>query len=214
MATTYDKASLVMIPSGVKESKLYSIKPTSGDGDFTFSRGTDTATRVNSSGLIEKERGNEILQSNQFDTNWSVSVASITGGQPDKDGGSTAWLLSKTGGAYGGIYQTNTLNAGVWNVSLYMKAGTNNFGSIRLSTGGSNDIRRKVDLTTGAITAASASTATPIAESATDVGGGWWRFSFSGNMATGSITINLYAGDTADTTGNIYIQDAMLHAGS
>ena len=75
MATTYDKASLVMIPSGVKESKLYSIKPTDGSGDFTFSRGTDTATRVNSSGLIEKERGNEILQSNQFDTNWSVMVS-------------------------------------------------------------------------------------------------------------------------------------------
>ena len=58
MASLYDSASLVMIPSGVKDGKAYSIKPTDGSGDFTFSRGTDTATRVNASGLIEKERGN------------------------------------------------------------------------------------------------------------------------------------------------------------
>ena len=68
MASLYDSASLVMIPSGVKESKLYSIKPTDGTGDFTFTRGTDTATRVNSAGLIEKETQNLLLQSNQFDT--------------------------------------------------------------------------------------------------------------------------------------------------
>jgi hypothetical protein len=32
MASIYDKASLVMIPSGSKEGKLYSQKPTNGDG--------------------------------------------------------------------------------------------------------------------------------------------------------------------------------------
>ena len=63
MASLYDSASLVMIPSGVKEDKLYSIKPTNGDGDFTFSRGSDIeATRVNSSGLIEKAKVNLLLQ--------------------------------------------------------------------------------------------------------------------------------------------------------
>ena len=63
MASLYDSASLVMIPSGVKDGKAYSIKPTDGSGDFTFSRGTDTATRVNASGLIEKERSNQLLNS-------------------------------------------------------------------------------------------------------------------------------------------------------
>jgi hypothetical protein len=48
----FDDASLVLIPDGAKDSKLYSIKPTDGSGDFTFSRST-TATRVNESGLIE-----------------------------------------------------------------------------------------------------------------------------------------------------------------
>jgi hypothetical protein len=48
----FDEASLVLIPDGAKASKLYSVKPTDGSGDFTFSRST-TATRVNDSGLIE-----------------------------------------------------------------------------------------------------------------------------------------------------------------
>lgn len=48
----YDKASIALIPSGTKASKLYSVLPANGDGDFTHSRGS-TATRVNKDGLIE-----------------------------------------------------------------------------------------------------------------------------------------------------------------
>ena len=51
----WNDASLVMIPSGYKDGTLYSVKPTNGDGDFTFSRGSNlSATRVNSEGLIER----------------------------------------------------------------------------------------------------------------------------------------------------------------
>ena len=53
MATNFfDLASLVMIPSGWKAGKVYSVKPDSGDGDFTFARNS-TATRTNSAGLVE-----------------------------------------------------------------------------------------------------------------------------------------------------------------
>jgi hypothetical protein len=45
--------SLALIPSGYKASKVYSVLPTDGSGDLTFTRATDTATRVNSDGLIE-----------------------------------------------------------------------------------------------------------------------------------------------------------------
>ena len=48
----YDKASLALIPSGTKASKLYSVLPANGDGDFNATRGS-TATRVNKDGLIE-----------------------------------------------------------------------------------------------------------------------------------------------------------------
>jgi len=47
-----DKASLVQIPSGYKEDKLYCVVPDSGAGDFTFSR-SSTGTRVNADGYIE-----------------------------------------------------------------------------------------------------------------------------------------------------------------
>jgi hypothetical protein len=55
----FDDASLVMIPSAYKDGKLYSIKPTDGSGDFTFTRGSNlAATRVDVNGLIEKGREN------------------------------------------------------------------------------------------------------------------------------------------------------------
>ena len=45
--------SITMIPSGYKSQKVYSVLPTNGDGDLTFSR-NDAGTRVNKDGLIEK----------------------------------------------------------------------------------------------------------------------------------------------------------------
>jgi hypothetical protein len=47
-----DNASLFLTPNAYKEGKLYSVIPSDGSGDFTFTRAT-TATRVNSDGLVE-----------------------------------------------------------------------------------------------------------------------------------------------------------------
>ena len=44
--------SIALIPSGYKESKLYSQLPINGDGDLTFAR-TTIANRVNEQGVIE-----------------------------------------------------------------------------------------------------------------------------------------------------------------
>ena len=80
----FDDASLAFLPSSGagKDGKAYSVKPTTGDGDFTFSRGSNlAATRVGADGLIEKGRENLLLQSNQFDTTWSLNTTSVTSGQ-------------------------------------------------------------------------------------------------------------------------------------
>ena len=61
----FDDASLVMIPSGYKDQKVYSVKPLDGSGDLTFSRAS-SATRVASNGLIEKVRTNLLTYSNDF----------------------------------------------------------------------------------------------------------------------------------------------------
>ena len=52
-----DKASLIVTPNGFKASKLYSVVPSSGAGDLDVTRAT-TATRVNSTGLIESVANN------------------------------------------------------------------------------------------------------------------------------------------------------------
>lgn len=77
MSSTFDDASLVFIPSGYKTSKAYSVKPSDGSGDLTFSRSNDTATRVNSAGLIEKVRTNLATYSNDFS---NASWAKVTDG--------------------------------------------------------------------------------------------------------------------------------------
>ena len=44
---------LALIPSAYKASKIYSVLPADGDGDFVFTRNT-TATRINKDGLVER----------------------------------------------------------------------------------------------------------------------------------------------------------------
>jgi hypothetical protein len=64
--SNYDDASLIMFPSGYKEDKIYSLKPTDGSGDLTFTRAS-TATRVNAEGLIEQVPYNLLQYSEEFD---------------------------------------------------------------------------------------------------------------------------------------------------
>ena len=44
---------LALIPSAYKASKIYSVLPADGDGDFAFTRNT-TATRINKEGFVEE----------------------------------------------------------------------------------------------------------------------------------------------------------------
>ena len=76
----YKSSSLAMIPTAYKDGKLYSIRPTDGSGDFTFSRGSNlAATRVDVNGLIEKGRENLNIYSDPLDAQkGSTSYASVT----------------------------------------------------------------------------------------------------------------------------------------
>jgi hypothetical protein len=61
-----DDASLLVTPNAEKATKLYSIIPTNGNGDFTVTRAT-TATRVNAAGLVELVPYNLFTWSEKFD---------------------------------------------------------------------------------------------------------------------------------------------------
>jgi hypothetical protein len=205
MANIYDQASLVMIPSGTKTSKIFSQKPVNGDGDFTFSRST-AATRVNADGNIEKETQNLLLQSNSFDTTWNTFTASITGGQTGYDNSSDAWLLDVSvanGSVYQSINQSNVLTA-----SIYAKKGTAN--GIRFRMDHTSDTNVYVDLRDGSLSSSSNS----IDINIQDAGNGWYRISVAFS-AVNMTTIVIYPtdGNTASTAGSIYIQDAQLEQG-
>ena len=202
--STYDKASLVLIPSGTKEGTIFSLKPTNGDGDFTFSRST-AATRVNADGLIEKETQNLLLQSNSFDTTWA-STDGLTSGQSGYDGSNNAWLFTyATNNAI--AIQANT-NGGVQTYSVYAKGSASN--GIRLYAFGSTNVNVYFNLNTGTVGAESNN----INASIEDVGSGWYRCSMTYNSTNTNLYLYITNNANANaTSGSIYIQDAQLEEG-
>jgi hypothetical protein len=205
----FEDASLVMIPSGVKDGKVYSIKPTDGSGDFTFSRGTDTATRVNSSGLIEKERANLLLQSNAFNTTWNSYNLSRTAGANDFDGGTNAWTIAKLG-SYGLINQYIT-NTGVHTFSIYVKAGSLDW--VALTTSQAPYSAAYFDLANGVV----GSLVNAIDSNIESIGGGWYRCSLTSNV-TAAGNWRIYPADSDGglsnaNLGNIIIYKSQLEQG-
>ena len=111
--------SLLQIPSAVSDSKLHSVLPNNGKGDFTFDRSTG-ATRINKDGLIEEvgyfsselvqngdfsELGSELVTNGDFaDNSWwqlSSSNVNISNGKGNFTAGTTEYF-----------YKTNTLTVG------------------------------------------------------------------------------------------------------
>jgi len=204
----YDKSSLVLIPSGTKTGKVYSQKPTNGDGDFTFTR-SSAATRINADGNIEKETSNLLLQSNSFNTTWLNAATTETSGQAGYDGTNDAWRIDKSNsGAY--IYQ-NISQSGVQTFSVYAKAGTSTW--IQVVANGSSNALSFFDLDNGVLGATSSNI---ISRDITSAGNGYYRCSISVNIGT-IARVRFYVAegdnDTSATSGNIYIQDAQLNQG-
>lgn len=120
----FDSASLVLFPSGYKESKVYSHKPTSGAADLTYSRATGNATRINSSGYIEKRRENLYTQSNNFtSSDWNDKSGNFSQTVTDPNGGTEAWAW-KAVDTDPHLLQNKTLS-GAHCVSIWVKG----FGS-------------------------------------------------------------------------------------
>ena len=148
MSSLLEQASLVVTPNGTKASKLYSVKPTDGSGDMTVTRAT-TATRVNSSGLIESsainvprldytgstcpsilfepQRTNLLLRSEEFDNAyWTKTASTVTANATTSPSGTmTADLVENT--SVSG-YINNISFAGstgsVYSFSFYIKNNT------------------------------------------------------------------------------------------
>lgn len=207
----YDKASLILIPSGAKAETVFSQKPTNGDGDFDFTRAT-YATRVNNQGLIEKERSNLLLQSNSFDTTWENVGTNETSGQSGYDGSNNAWLLEATSAGLSKYIRQYVSPSGIVTFSCYAKAGTTDFFRLQI-TGSNSSALGYFDLNNGV----SGSTLNEISTNIESVGNGWYRCSLTSQ--TPSISqFRIYVASATNSINvaqgyNIYIQDAQLEQG-
>ena len=138
MSQFFDQASLVMVPSGYKDGKVYSQKPLSTDGELTFSRAT-SATRVGPDGLIEKVRTNLQQRSEQFEawlnTNFTVTLNYTTA----PNGTLTADRFISTSSTCYSYYNSGQTVGITYTISVWAKrndAGTQIFGFFTNGSGG------------------------------------------------------------------------------
>ena len=219
----FEDASLVLIPSAQKLSKVYSIKPTDGSGDLTFTRSNDTATRVGPDGLIQKVRTNLFLYSEQFDNAaaWATQGSPIISANASvaPDGTTTADLLypSVNGSIVAAIQSITSASSVEYTQSVYVKASGKNFVAL-YTFNGTTGTAMWVNLTTGAITNGVGATVSN--RFATNVGNGWWRIGFTdiGNGTTSYM--HVYPTDaassndvTASGTDGILLWAAQLETG-
>lgn len=228
----YDNAGVALIPSGTKASKLYSVLPANGDGDFTHSRGS-TATRVNKDGfiesvatnvprldyplidgvvqdcpalLLEPSRSNNLPYAEQFDNAaWTKSNSSVTANQAiSPDGSQTADLLELTS-AGGSIYD-GVGGSGDYAFSVFAKYVDAQY--IRLRSTGSYAY---FDIQNGSV----GSTINVSSTKIEDYGNGWYRCTVVGNNTNSLAQIFVSDTDGSNTgTGSVYIWGAMFEAGS
>jgi hypothetical protein len=146
---------------------------------LTFARNSN-ATRVNSAGLIEKVRTNEILQSEDFTTTWgatSVSVTANTTANP-LNGALTADTITLSAGTTQKFLAQDFIFSGNFTTSVYLKAGTQQF--LQLMLGTDSTPFANFDLVNGTASA-TGSTASIVA-----VGNGWYRCSMSFTSVIGT----------------------------
>jgi hypothetical protein len=236
-----DTASLIVTPNGYKAGTLYSVIPNTTLGDLSVTRAT-TATRVNSSGLIESvasnvprldytngscpsilvepQRTNLLTYSEQFNNiawvNVNTSISSNTTTSPD--GTSTADTFSDN--ATNGIHLLASLTN--WQTAqntctLYVKKGTASKVYIANASVG---VGIFFNLNTGSIEGIIGS----FTGSITNVGNGWYRINATHTApylsTLGFGIYQTFTGGYATTTeyvgsgSNIFIWGAQLEAGA
>jgi hypothetical protein len=176
-------ASLLVTPNAEKATKLYSIIPTNGNGDFTVTRAT-TKTRTDSSSLVvnvpinepsldyslgscpnillEPQRTNLALRSEEFDnaTSWTPQNITLTANSNASPSGATnAETIADnvTLGAHN-IFaaagnRTTSTSGTTYTYSAFIKAGTRRYVGLGIGAGGSG-VHMFIDTTNFTTTAA------------------------------------------------------------
>jgi hypothetical protein len=221
----YDLASLVVVPSGYKASKVYAQKPLTTDGQLTFSRAS-TATRVNASGLIETIASNvprldylgsscprlllepQATALNQYSESfnnayWQKQNVILTNNavtSPDGTQNAETITITTTNGEHN-VFNlsaiTITANAN-FTASGFVKNISGRYFSMVTYFGGVGfGPYATFDLTTGTLAQSGAAFGTYVSSSITNYGNGWYRISVTGQGNYTSLIIALDARSAA-----------------
>jgi hypothetical protein len=217
-----DKASLIVTPNSYKESKLYSVVPSSGAGDMDVVRAT-TATRVNSAGLIEVVPRNLLRYSDTLN-DFSVLNATKTNNVTTSPFGlNNASSLMETATTVFDHYVTNG-GFGSYNNSLtysvYLKQNGRRY--VQLATVSGQGVARPIfDLQDG-VYVNNVGSNTGITTAIENVGNGWFRCSVihpSNTTNLDQVTVILqktatYESYLGDITKGVFVFGAQLEQGS
>jgi hypothetical protein len=226
-----NEASLLLIPSGYKSGIVYSVFPTDGDGDFTFSRGSD-GTRVGAGGLIETmssniprldylnsncpslllepQRTNLVQYSEDF-TQWLDTGVTVTPNQVSApDGTLTADKLESTTNNWRRATFINTISGSLNTVSLYVKRdNSTNTVSSRIEVGnGGGSVSSSFNTLTGSITG---NLVNPFI---IDKGNGWYRIGGTYTSNQASNIVYIYPSSGYGTSGTMFFWGAQVEQGS
>jgi hypothetical protein len=212
MSSLKDLASLIMIPSLVKDGRLDTVKPlgnsiihpdatgnndgtdgsTPAEGNFTFSRGSNlAATRVDVNGLIEKGRENLILHSADWTNSaWNKTNVSVSANATTNpiDGNITAdSILETTGNGQHNFFQLIGSYSGGETITISFYAKANGRTKLRMNDG-SSALTAVFDLSAETGVMANGSGIPTI----TSVGNDWYRCSlfFVSNGSSEYIAMN------------------------
>ena len=214
MSSFYDDASLVVIPSGYKTSKVYAEKPTDGSGDLTFTRTGDTATRVNSAGLIEKVRTNINTYSEQLDNAaWTKQSTTVTANATTAPNNTLTAdkLIATATTAFHGIFNVNATLSSLHTFSFYAKKAEYNFVTALDQFSGT--FLASFNLDTGVVSSGSGA-------SIQSVGNGWYRCAISFDGAASAVVATLAPSPSSasvnylgDGTSGIFVWGVQLETG-
>lgn len=213
-----DTASLVVTPNGYKASKLYSIIPSDGTGDMTFARTGDTATRVNSSGLIESvlankprldyfnstcpklllepARTNTATYSSDLSQNAisDITIGTNTLASPDGTTNADSVIENGTTGAHALYnYGFSFTNGSAYTFSIFCKKGTRDWLAINLND--STNTIAYFNINTGTVGNITGS----MTASIVNYGNGWYRCSVTKTVAATSGGFVIYAASANGT---------------
>ena len=226
-----EKPVLTLVPSAYRTSKVYSVLPVNGDGDFDFSRDSN-GTRVQENGLIETKTNNvprldwlnsncpslllEPQRTNLVYPNINLSTYAINNGSKfdnviiSPDGENNGSLVQSNGSGTCVVYKSfpTSLNT-IYNISVFLKKGNHN--NIRLQEGFTNS-QMVVDLSNGT----KISSGNTTNEKIEDYGNGWYRvsFNYTSSSSTPQAQYSIYINGTTSSGLTFYTFGGQIEQGS